>query len=107
MADVDLAALEKDHEASIATPEGKAFEMKATQAFFGDVGFMRQCVPPDADLPEPLIIYYEVQADGSLGALTISPQTDIAQCISAAISGRTFPYPPHRWIGKIELDFSG
>ena len=106
LADISAEDLEKEHKASITTTEGKAYEAIATQDFWGDAGFMRECVPPDSALPEPLVIYYEVLPNGSLGDLTIIPTTAVSQCISEAIASRKFPYPPHRWVGKIKLGFS-
>ena len=106
LADSDFAKLEEKHQQSIASEDGKAFEMKAVQAFWGNAAFMQKCVPPDADSPEPLVIYFEVTPDGSLGELVISPKNDVAICISDAVAERRFPNPPHEWIGKIELSFT-
>lgn len=106
LADSDFAELEEKHQQSIASEDGKAFEMNAVQAFWGDAAFMQKCVPPDVDSPEPLVIYFEVTPDGSLGELVISPQNDVATCISEAVSERRFPNPPHEWIGKIVLSFT-
>ncbi|RZV37300.1 MAG: hypothetical protein EX272_05760 [Chromatiales bacterium] len=106
LAETDLAILEEEHQQSIATADGKAFEMTAVQAFWGDAAFMRECVPADAELPEPLTIFFEVESNGALGELVIAPQNEVARCISEAVSQRRFPVPPHRWIGKIELSFT-
>lgn len=106
LADSDFAMLEEKHQQSIASEDGKAFEIKAVQAFWGDAAFMQECVPPDADSPEPLVIYFVVTPDGFLGELVISPQNDVARCISEAVSHRQFPNPPHEWVGKIALSFT-
>ena len=57
-AESDLSKLEAKHLRSIASEEGKAFEMKAVQTFWGNSAFMRECVPPEAVLPEPLVVYF-------------------------------------------------
>ncbi len=106
LAETNLAELESKHEQSIASEAGKAFEMKAVQTFWGDAVFMQKCAPPDTRSPGPLVIYFEVRRDGSLGQLVISPQNEVARCISEAVAGRTFPIPPHDWMGKISLKFT-
>ena len=106
LAETEVEMLEAKHQQSIASEDGKAFEMRTVQAFWGDTAFMRECVPPDADSPEPLVIYFEVELDGSLGELVITPENDVARCISNAVSQRRFPDPPHKWVGKIELSFT-
>ena len=48
----DIDAIEARHQASIASNEGKTYEMKAAQAFFGDAAFMRKCAHPGVTTPE-------------------------------------------------------
>lgn len=103
----NLVKLEEKHQKSIGSERGKAFEMKAVGAFWGNAAFMQECVPADAVSLAPIVIYFEVVPDGSLGELVVSPEDDVARCISDAVSKRRFPAPPHEWWGKIELSFTG
>ncbi len=102
----DTKTLETRYQKSISTPQGQEYEMKAIQAFWGDAGFMRQCAPPNAPIPESLTIYFEVKADGDMGQLVISPETKVANCIAKNVVNRHFPKPPKDYVVKIDLEFT-
>ena len=101
----DIDAMEARHQASIASNEGKTYEMKAAQAFFGDAAFMRECAPPGVTTPETVTIYFEVMPAGKMGELLILPEGKVSKCISGHVRDRAFPSPPETYVGKIELTF--
>jgi hypothetical protein len=101
----DIEDLEARHQISISTPQGKSYEMKAVQAFWGDAGFMRTCAPSDIPTPNPITIYFEVKPDGSLGQVVIHPRTRAGSCIATNVEDRRFPTPPNDYVGRIDLKF--
>jgi hypothetical protein len=100
-----LKELEARNQKDTATSQGREYEMKASQAFWGDAGFMRECVPPSAPIAESLTIYFEVKGDGRMGQLEITPQTKVAKCIAKHVQNRAFPKPPSEFVVKIDLNF--
>ncbi len=103
---VDTKMLEARYQKSISTPQGKEYEMKAVQAFWGDASFMRECAPPNTPIAEPLTIYFEVKPDGGMGQLVIHPETKVANCIAKNVKNRRFPTPPKDYVVKIDLKFT-
>jgi len=102
----DTKTLETRYQKSISTPQGKEYEMKAVQAFWGDASFMRECAPPNTPIADPLTIYFEVKPDGGMGELVISPETKVASCIAKNVKNRHFPKPPSEYVVKIDLNFT-
>ena len=104
----ELADLEARHLASISSEEGKAFEVLALRAFWGDISFMhRDCAPPDAPLPSPFEIYYELNADGTMKAIHFFPETEVGRCIRRHVINNVFPEPPSKdWVGAIGMAFT-
>ena len=93
------------NEKSISTPQGKEYEMKAIQAFWGDAGFMRKCSPSSGQIPEPLTILFEVRSDGHIGEYKISPDTKVGRCIAEHTRHRLLPLPPINFVVRIDLTF--
>ena len=102
----DTKTLEARYQKSISTPQGKEYEMKAVQAFWGDASFMRECAPPSTPIADPLTIYFEVKRDGGMGELVISPETKVANCITKHVKNRHFPKAPNEYVVKIDLNFT-
>ena len=102
----DTKILEARYQKSISTPQGKEYEMKAVQAFWGDASFMRECAPPNTPIAESLTIYFEVKPEGAMRQIVISPDTNIANCIVRNVKNRSFPNPPKDYVVKIDLKFT-
>ena len=101
-----IAELEQRNELATSSTGGKAFEIEAVRAFWGDASFMRECAPPEAPTAESLTIYFEVRTDGSLGNLVVTPDTPVGRCIVAAVQDRRFPQPDEDFVAKIDLSFT-
>jgi hypothetical protein len=80
--------------------------MKAVQAFWGDASFMQECVPPNTPIADPLIIYFAVKRDGSMGEFVSNPETAVANCIAKNVKNRHFPKPPNEFVVRIDLNFT-
>ena len=89
----------------IATPQGRAYEAKAVQVFWGDARFLSACAPSDRPLPAPFTIYLEIRADGTLGTLLMDPETKVGNCIRNHVANRHFEKPPGEFVLKIDLSF--
>ena len=80
--------------------------MKAVKAFWSDPRFMRECVPQDGPIAEPLTIYFEVKPDGQMGLLEINPRTEVARCVAKNVGNLRFPEPTDEFVVKIGLRFT-
>jgi len=97
---------EKKHLASIATPEGKAYESVAAAEFSSDLSFMPKCVGKTGINSGAVTIYYEVNPAGDISNLYMTPDSVLAKCIHPHIITREFTPPPNKWVGKITLTIS-
>ena len=80
--------------------------MKAVKAFWSDPRFMRECVPQDGPIAEPLTIYFEVKPDGQMGLLEINPRTEVARCVAKNVGNLRFPEPTDEFVVKLGLRFT-
>jgi hypothetical protein len=98
-----LSVLVERRNHDLKTPEGKAYEMTAVSAFWGDAKFMRTCSPVGSPIPEPHSIFVEIMPNGKMGELVITPNTPFATCIMRNVQNREFPKPPGNFVLNIEL----
>jgi hypothetical protein len=55
----------------------------------------------------PFTIYFEVLANGDLGAVAFDPRTPTAVCIGQHVMRRKFPKPPGgAYVTKIDMRFT-
>ena len=101
-----VADLEKVHQASIGTPEGKAYESVAAAEFNSDLGFMPKCARRAGVNSGAVTIYYEITAAGKVGKLYLFPDSVLSNCIRAHLAVREFTPPPGKWLGKLTLTVS-
>lgn len=101
-----FSELEARAKSDLASPEGRAYEMVATQAFWGkNTSFMRGCAAPNAPVAEPFTIFVEILKNGSMGQLEVNPSTKVAKCVVKNVRGRDFPKPPYPFVLQIDLSF--
>ena len=104
--DSDILELDERNRVNVESSEGREYEMKAIQAFWGSPHFMSTCVPRNAPLPKSHTIYFEVNPDGKMQRLVINPITQVANCIAKNVYNRQLPKPPSDFVVKIELNFT-
>ncbi len=100
-----LAELKARNRELTSTSEGKRYEMDAIRVFFGDARFMRECAPPNAPIAQSLDMFFEVNPDGRMNYLVITPETEVAECIRKHIADRRFPPPSQPFVVNINLKF--
>jgi hypothetical protein len=100
-----LTELEARAAKDAASQAGSAYQMQATQAFWGNAAFMKECAPPGSQNVEPFSIFLEIKADGQMGQLDFKPTTAVAQCIASKVKGKLFPAPPYPYVLRIDLRF--
>lgn len=100
-----IAELEARAEKDAGSQAGSAYQMQATQAFWGNAAFMKECVPPGSQNVDSFSIFLEIKADGQMGQLDFKPTTAVAQCIASKVKGRQFPAPPYPYVLRIDLRF--
>lgn len=84
----------------------RKYEMVSVGEFWGnDTSYLTACTHGGKPLPEPFTIYFEVLPDGRLGQLLFVPETDVARCIGAHVTGRTFTKPPGDYVTRIDMSF--
>ena len=67
---------------------------------------MSECAPPGAPVAQPLEVFFEVDPDGRMRYLVITPETPVAQCIRRHTADRRFPLPPQPFVVNIDLKFN-
>jgi len=97
--------LEARNKLDTASQEGKDYEAKVVNIFFGDKKFMSTCFPENGPVPDPVKIYFEITPKGTLGELKINPGDDAAKCIKKNLKVMHFPKPENKFIAKITLKF--
>ncbi len=100
------ATLEERNKIDTQTSEGKTYEMEATKVFWGNATFMRECAPPGSPVAEPLTILFVVKKDGTMGEMSITPETKVAACIKKHVANRRFPIPKKEFVVRIDLQFT-
>ena len=101
-----ISELEARASNSLATPEGRAYEQKASDAFFERGTFMGECAPANPKSPDPITVYVEILSDGTMGQLEVTPMTTVAKCILARRTEVKFPRPPSPYVLKLDLRFT-
>jgi len=101
-----VGELEKKHQDSIATPEGKAYESLATSEIWSDLSFLPKCASKTGIYTGAITIYYEVNSVGEISNLHMTPDTVLAKCIRPHIISRKLTSPSKKWVGKIILTIS-
>jgi len=102
-----VEGLKDRHDRCIESAEGRRYEQRAVERFWGDAAFMSECAPPGSPIPERLTIFFEVRSDGAMGELSIRPQTETAMCIRKHVLGRRFDPPPsNAFVVRIDLKFN-
>ena len=94
---------ENKHNDSIATAEGKTYESLATAEFWSDLSFMPKCAGRTGINAGAVTIYYEVNPEGKVSNLYMTPDSVLAKCIHPHLISREFTSPPNKWVGKITL----
>lgn len=97
---------EKQHLASVATPEGKAYESLATAEFLSDLSFMPKCTRRTGINSGAVTIYYVIDTDGEISHVYMTPDSVLASCIHPLIMSREFTPPASKWVGKVTLTIS-
>jgi hypothetical protein len=97
---------EKQHFASVATPEGKAYESLVSAEFLSDLGFMPKCAGRVGVNSGAVTIYYEINTEGEVSNVYMTPDSVLATCIHPLIMSREFTPPADKWLGKITLTIS-
>lgn len=98
--------LEERNKIDTQTSKGKAYEIDAIKAFWGNAAFMRECAPPGTPVAEHLKILFVVKRDGTLGEIVIAPETKVGSCIRKHVAKRKFPIPKKEFVVRIYLQFT-
>ena len=96
------AALAARYDASVATPQGAAYQQQWRQVVNAHFGALLKCFPPGHPTLD-LVIYFEISIDGIVGASSVSPKGDSGDCAIAEIRKIRFPAAPPDFVGKFAL----
>ena len=98
-----LESLQARYLASIATPEGLAYEALVRDELWRDLGFLPRCIDRFGVDTGAVTVYYAVDTAGRVIELHLRPDAELAECIRRHIMPRTVTPPPHPWIGRVVL----
>jgi hypothetical protein len=101
-----IDAFQARYLASIATPEGQAYEAVAEAELWRDLEFLPKCIDRVGVASGAITVYYEVDTSGKVTELFMVPDTDLAECIRRHVLQRRSTPPPDTWVGRVVLTIS-
>jgi hypothetical protein len=93
-------------DASLHTPAGAAYEKVAKSTLNGSFGQILRCAAAPRGVMN-VSIFFEILADGTVGAADVTPRGVETDCILKVIQAARFPPAPPAFIGNYSLLISG
>lgn len=85
----------------IASPQGKAYELKVVQSFFANGKVLQTCLPHN--FIGGITAYIVVGESGNQEQVVVLPEGSAAQCILKETNARTYPVPSSRFVAKASI----
>ena len=99
-----LASLDRQNTQDTASSDGKAYELRVVNAFFGEGMTLQDCIPQDVSYRGTITAYIKVGVNGQQEQAYVLPEGRIAQCILEKTRTQSYPVPNSPFVAKAAVN---